>query len=186
MNHLVRISRRPVFHGSIAWTGAVAAALLFAASSLAVPGVSAAQSLPPMLNLPAVPSFQLSLPAPSTSWIWVQQEGSPVLAYWQTTVVSREWRDVPDDELRLELETGRLELGRLVISGQISTAPGRERDCAPSCRGGGWSSALRLKYTTGDLGPLRQTGPDLSLGWTPARPGLKSRGLLRGGFSGKF
>jgi hypothetical protein len=186
VNHLVRIPRRPVVHHLSARSGAVPAALLFAASSLAIAGVSAAQSLLPMLNLPPVPSFQLSLPAPSSSWVWVQKEGSPLPAYWQTTVVAREWRDVPDDELRLELETGRLELGRLVMSGQISTAPGRERDCAPNCRGAGWSSSLRLKYGTGDLGPLRQTGPDLSVGWTPARPGMKSQGLLRGGFSGKF
>ena len=45
---------------------------------------------------------------------------------------------------------------------------------------------VRLKYKTGDLGPLRETGPELSVGFTPARPATKSQGLVRGGFSGKF
>ena len=168
------------------------AGLLALAGGLAS-AASAAQEGPPSplpgYLLPAVPSFQLSLPSvplPSNQWLWVQQEGSPAAGYWQTALVPREWRDARDDELRLELETGRWELGNLSLSSEISTVPGRERDCEPGCRGASWSSGLRLKYNVGDLGPLRQTGPELNVGYTPARPGTKSQGLLRGGFSGKF
>jgi hypothetical protein len=148
--------------------------------------ISAAQSLPPQLNLPPVPAFRLSLPAPSAQPPALQQEGERLPAYWQIALVPREWRDFSDEELRLELETGRLELGRLAMTGELSTVPGRERDCAPDCRAAGWSSSLRLKYGAGDLGPLRQIGPELRVGWTPARPGMKPQTLLRGGFSGKF
>jgi hypothetical protein len=162
------------------WLGALSVAAV-----LGVVRIGAAQSLPPRLNLPPVPSFRLSLPAPSAHPPAVQREGQSLPAYWQAPLVPREWRDFTDDELRLELETGRLELGRLAITGELSSVPGRERDCAAGCRGAGWSSSLRLKYDAGDLGPLRQTGPELNLGWT-ARPGLKSPTLLRGGFSGQF
>ena len=147
-----------------------------------------AQDVPAYL-LPQVPSFRLSvptLPVLANQWLWLRQEGSPGTAYWQTALVPREWRDARDDELRMELETGHWDLGKLSLSSEISTVPGRERDCEPACRGASWSSALRLKYKTGDLGPLRETGPELSVGFTPARPATKSQGLVRGGFSGKF
>ena len=151
-------------------------------------GAQQPPSLPALLLAP-VPTFQLSLPAvppPPNWWLWPQREGSPATAYWQTALVPREWRDARDDELRLELETGRWDLGQLSLTSTISTVPGRERDCEPGCRGASWSSGLRLKYNAGDLGPLRQTGPELSVGYTPARPGTKAQGLLRGGFGGKF
>jgi hypothetical protein len=180
MNRLYRSVRRGVATGG-AWVWA-----LLVGAALGVVRTSAAQSLPPQLNLPQVPSFRLSLPAPSLPPLGVSREGAPVPPYWQTARVPRAWRDFPDDELRLELETSRLQLGQLAISGELSTVPGRERDCGSDCRGAGWSSELRLKYGAADLGPLRQTGPELSVGWTPARPGMKSQTLLRGGFSGKF
>src|SRR5689334_19090173 len=83
----------------------------------AASGAQEPPSLPDYL-LPAVPSFQLSLPAvplPSNQWLWLQQEGSPASGYWRTALVPREWRDARDDELRLELETGRWELGKLSL-----------------------------------------------------------------------
>lgn len=164
---------------------------LLALAGVVASSASTAQEPPslPSYLLPQVPSFQLSLPVvplPSNQWLWLQQEGSPASAYWQTALVPREWRGARDDELRLELETGHWELGQLSLTSEISTVPGRERDCEPGCRGASWSSALRLKYNAGDLGPLRQTGPELTVGYTPARPGTKSQGLLHGGFSGKF
>ncbi|MEO8185411.1 MAG: hypothetical protein ABI895_41920 [Deltaproteobacteria bacterium] len=146
---------------------------------------AAAQSLPATLNLPPMPELQLSLPAPPTQYTWREQEGST----WLTSanaVVPRQWQAVTEDELRLELETGRLDLGRLSLTGHISTVPGRERDCQPDCRGAAWSSSLRLKYDAGDLGRLRETGPELNVGLVPARRGTKSQGIVRGGFSGKF
>jgi hypothetical protein len=151
-------------------------------------GAQQQPSLPANL-LPPVPTFQLSLPAlpvPSNHWLWLQQEGSPAAADWKAALVPREWRDARDDELRLELETGHWDLGKLSLSSELSTVPGRERDCEAACRGASWSSALRLKFNAGDLGPLRQTGPELKVGFTPARPGTKPQGLLRGGFGGKF
>jgi hypothetical protein len=168
---------------------AVPLGLAFAA--VLASGQAGAQQLPslPAARLPPVPTFQLSLPVlplPSKRWLWLQPEGSPATADWRTALVPREWRDARDDELRLELETGHWNLGKLSLSSEISTVPGRERDCGPGCRGASWSSGLRLKYNAGDLGPLRQTGPELNVGFTPARPGTKSQGLLRGGFSGKF
>jgi len=174
-------SARPGSAFGVSWLCGLSIAL-----AAGVVRVGAAQSLPPQLNLPPVPSFRLSLPAVSAPPSAGQPERERSPAYWQNPLVPREWRDFTDAELRLELETGRLELGRLAITGQLSTVPGRERDCAPPCRGAGWSSSLRLKYGAGDLGPLRQTGPELNLGWTPARPGLKSHTLLHGGVSGKF
>ena len=166
-----------------AWPVALAWVLASAAGKAQEP-----LSLPGYL-LPQVPSFQLSLPAvsvPANQWLWLQREGSPATAYWQTALVAREWRDARDDELRLELETGHWDLGQLSLTSSISTVPGRERDCGPACHGAAWSTALRLKYDAGDLGPLRQTGPELNVGFTPARPGTTSQGLLRGGVSGKF
>lgn len=165
--------------------------LALACAALLVLRQARAQQPPslPAFLLPPVPTFQLSLPGvplPSNQWLWLQQEGSPATAYWQTALVPREWRDARDDELRLELETGHWDLGKLSLASAISTVPGRERDCEPGCHGASWSSALRLKYNAGDLGPLRQTGPELSVGYTPARPGTKAQGLLRGGFGGKF
>jgi hypothetical protein len=168
-----------------------AASLALACFAVLVVRQAGAQPSPalPSYLLPPVPTFQLSLPVvplPSNQWLWLQQEGSLATAYWQTALVPREWRDARDDELRLELETGHWDPGQLSLTSELSTVPGRERDCGPGCRGASWSSALRLKYNAGDLGPLRQTGPELSVGYTPARPGMKSQGLLRGGFSGKF
>jgi len=179
VNRLYRIARRRIAHAVWLWGRLIGVAM-------GVVRISAAQSLPPQLNLPPVPSFQLSLPAAPAHPPALRQAGEGTARYWESALVPREWRYFTDDELRLELETGRLELGRLAMTGELSTVPGRERDCAPDCRGAGWSSSLRLKYGTGDLGPLRQTGPELRVGWTPARPGMKPQTLLRGGFSGKF
>jgi hypothetical protein len=161
----------------LGWVAALGLALTAAQAGLAQP-------LPALLQLPPVPALRLALPAPSGQSGWVHPESAPWLAY-TSAVVPREWRDVPDEDLRLQLETGRVNLGRLSLTGEISTAPGRERDC-PDCRGAAWSSALRLKYHTGDLGPLRDTGPELLVGGSPARAGVKAEGLLRGVFSGKF
>jgi hypothetical protein len=170
---------------ALGWAAPIAlAALLVAQHSQAQQPPSLAAFL-----LPPLPTFQLSLPVlllPSSQSRWLPQEGSSATAYWQSALVPRAWREARDDELRLELETGRWEVGRLSLTSAISTVPGRERDCEPGCRGAGWSSTLRWKYNAGDLGPLRQAGPELSVGYTPARPGRKSQGLLRGGFSGKF
>jgi len=152
--------------------------------ALATAQTGLAQPLPALLQLPPPPALRLALPAPAAPSGWVHPERAPWLTY-TSAVLPREWQDVPDEELRLELETGRVNLGRLSLSGEISTVPGRERDC-PDCRGAAWSSALRLKYHTGNLGPLRDTGPELLMGFSPARAGVKAGGLLRGGFSGKF
>ena len=171
------------------WPLNLAAPLALAAVLVARQGEAQQPPWLPAYLLPPVPTFQLSLPAVpllSNQWRWLQQEGSPAATYWRDALVAREWRYSRDDELRLQLETGHWELGKLSLSSEISTVPGRERDCEPGCSGASWSSALRLKYNAGELGPLRQTGPELSVGYTPARPGTKSQGLLRGGFSGKF
>jgi hypothetical protein len=162
---------------------ALAAVLVARHSEAQEPPAAAAPLLPPL------PALRLSLPAlplPSNQWRTLPPQADSGSPYWQSALVPREWRGARDDELRLELETGRWEVGRFSLSAELSTVPGRERDCEPGCRGAGWSSTLRWKYNAGDLGPLRETGPELNVGYTPARPGTKSQGLLRGGFSVKF
>jgi hypothetical protein len=132
-----------------------------------------------------VPRLQLSLPAPAVGA--VRQEGSLGLGYLRDAVVPRQWRHFSDAELRLEIPTARLELGRFSLSSQLETVPGRERDCLPDCRAPEWSPALQLEYNTGDLGPLRQTGPQLRLlGARSPGGGQGGRRFLGAGFSGKF
>jgi hypothetical protein len=129
------------------------------------------------LTLPVVPA----LPNRESTGLWPR--------YWQEASVPREWRSATDDELRLDVETGRWQAGRLSVSTEISTVPARERNCREGdsdCRAPAWSSALRLKYQTGDIGPLRETGPELKVLVTPPRPGVRGGGLLQGGFGGKF
>ena len=167
---------------------AVGGALLGWLLALARPAAAQPVLEPPVpepASLPPVPVLRLALPVPPTPAEWLQREGPTWLSY-TNALVPREYQGVRADELRLELETGRVQLGRLSVTGQISTVPGRERDCEPDCRGAGWSSSLRLKYETGTLGPLRETGPELKLGGQRAGAGMKRQGLVRGGFSGKF
>lgn len=131
-----------------------------------------------------MPRLQLVLPAPTA--FAARREGPPRFSYWLEAAVPREWRHSPDAELRLEVPTARLELGKLSLSSQLEAVPGRERDCAPDCRAPEWSPSLRLKYDTGDVGVLRQTGPQLEL--EGARPPGSGRGrrFFGAGFSGKF
>jgi hypothetical protein len=133
-------------------------------------------------RLAPVPKLQLVLPRVSGA---MRHEGPPWLRYWREATVAKEWSTSTDADLRLELPTARLDLGRLSLRSQLDTVPGRERDCLSDCRGAQWSSSVRLKYDVGDVGPLRQAGPQLNL--QGARPqGSSTRGFLGGGFGGKF
>jgi hypothetical protein len=123
------------------------------------------------------------LPAPGAA----QREGAPWSSYWLDATLPSEWRHATAGELRLELPTARLELGRLSLTSLLVTVPGRERDCLPDCRDAQWSSALRLQHDLGDLGPLRQTGPQLELrGARPPGNRGRGQGYFGAGFSGKF
>jgi hypothetical protein len=138
--------------------------------------------LPP---LAPVPKLQLVLPAPDVGSS-VRREGPAWPSYAPDVTVPREWRNLPDAELRLEVPIARLDLGGLSLSSQVETVPGRERDCVSDCRGPRWSSALRLKYDAGDWGPLRQTGPQLDLRGARPLGNARARGFLGAGFGGKF
>lgn len=145
---------------------------------------STAGTAPAQLSLPLVPRWQLVLPAASTGS--VRHEGPPGSSYWREATVATEWRHVPDAELRLELTTARLELAGLALSSQLATVPGRERGCLPDCRAPGWATSLRLKYDAGDVGPLRQTGPQLELEGVPMPRSREGRRFLGAGLGGSF
>ncbi len=86
----------------------------------------------------------------------------------------------------MRVETGRWELGRLSLTGEMVSLPERERDCSPfHCSGPDWRPSMSLKYDAGDLGPLKQVGPRLNLGGALV-PGQPARGASGGGFSGAF
>jgi hypothetical protein len=147
-------------------------------------------SVPPTLSLPLVPSLRLTTPAllvPSTG----QAQGDilPVqwLPYWQTARVPSEWRYVPDEELRLRVETTRWELDRVSLSGGMETVPREERTCYPTCAADAdWESNIILKYDGGDVGPLQQAGPMVELGGKPRAQGVQQRSLVKVGLSGAF
>lgn len=137
-----------------------------------------------LARLPAVPRWKLDWSAATAGSM--RREEARGASYAHGTVLPVEWRHVPDSELRLEVPTARLELGRLAISSQLETVPGRERDCVPDCRAPQWSSVLRLQYDAGALGPLRQTTPQLELkGGRPPAGGLGRRFFVAG-VGGKF
>lgn len=116
-------------------------------------------------------------------------------SYWEDSTVSRQWQGVADADLRLNVETAHWELGALSLSTAYVVTPERERLCYPECSGFGASSAIRLKYDFGDLGPLQQLGPELELVTNTEDVGMASREgdspvprnwLLRIGLSWKF
>jgi len=116
-------------------------------------------------------------------------------SYWETSSVPEQWRGVADADLRLNVETARWELGALSLSTAYLVAPERERLCYPECAGFGASSALRLKYDFGGLGPLQQLGPelefvtntqDVDMAAREADSPLPRNWLLRIGLSWKF
>ncbi len=182
------VSPRSRFH-----RGALALGLRVLAGVIALPMVGAAQSGPAPaaqtepaparpLSLPAVPRFQLSPPGAAGA----SREGPPWSSYWRYGKVPEAWRFSTDADLRLEVPMVVLDLGSFSLSQQLETVPGRERDCLPDCRGPQWSTSLRLKYDAGELGPLRQAGPELELkGARPPGRG-QSRGYFGAGFGGKF
>lgn len=137
----------------------------------------------PPSQLPPVPRLQLTLPTPAGS---AQREGTWP-RYWRDTAMPAEWRHATDEELRLELPMARLQLGRLSLGSLLMTTPGRERDCLPDCRTPQWSSVLRLQHDLGDLGPVRQVGPQLELrGARPPGNAGQGRRYVGAGFGGKF
>jgi hypothetical protein len=146
--------------------------------------------VPPAFSLPTVPNLRLSTPAllfPSAG----QAEGDtlpvPWLRYWQTARVPNEWRYVPDEELRLRVETTRWDLDRLTLSGGIETVPRAERTCYPTCPADAdWEGNIVLKYDGGDVGPLQQAGPIVELGGKPQAQGVQQRSLVKVGLSGAF
>jgi hypothetical protein len=146
---------------------------------LPVPALPALQLTPPSLvNLGSLPNLG-SLGAESAQRWW--------RGYWEDTSVPSEWRTAPDAELRFEIETFRWTLGALSLTGELAIIPERDRLCFPECNGPGSSSVLRLKYDTGDIGPLRETGPELRVGSSAPGDAPGRNPLLLGtGFSGKF
>jgi hypothetical protein len=183
---------------SMAWPiGVVAAAglataLLATTTASAQPTGGVHPSSPPP-RLAPVPNLRLTLPppvlGPGTGLgppLHSESTPAPWLTYWMTTHATAAWRGFSDGELRMNIETGRWELGPLILSTQITSTPESERDCHPDCRGPAWSSSLRLKYDMGNVGPLQHVGPELEVGVTPAEPRTPAKSLLRGGFSGQF
>lgn len=146
---------------------------------------ASAPPTPAVLPLAPMPKLQLVLPAPDIGGV-VRRDGPAWPSHARDATVPREWRNLPDAELRLEVPITRLDLGRISLSSQIETVPGRERDCASDCRGPQWSSTLRLKYEAGDWGPLRQTGPQLDLRGARPPGNASARGFLGAGIGGKF
>lgn len=143
---------------------------------------------PEPLPIPSPPSLQLTPPSlvdlgslgSESSQRWWR-------GYWEGTRVPSEWRAAPDSELRLGVETVRWTLGPLSLTGELAIIPERERLCFPECTGPGSSSLLRLKYDMGDIGPLRETGPELEIGSSAPGDAPSRNPLLLGtGFSGKF
>jgi hypothetical protein len=147
-------------------------------------------SVPPAPSLPLVPSLRLTAPTllvPSPGQ--AQGDTLPVgwLNYWQTASVPSAWRYVPDEELRLRVETAHWQLDRLSFSAGMETAPEQERPCFPTCAADAdWDSNVVLKYDGGDVGPLQQTGPMVQLGGKPRAQGVQERSLVRVGLSGAF
>jgi len=143
---------------------------------------------PEPLPVPSLPALQLTLP----SLVNLGSLGAEAAqrwwrGYWEDASVPGEWRSAPDSELRFNVETFRWTLGALSLTGELAIIPERERLCFPECTGPGSSSVLRLKYDTGDIGPLRETGPELRIGSTAPGDAPGRNPLLLGtGFSGKF
>lgn len=138
----------------------------------------------PSLQLPAVPRLQLAWPAPSS--VGLREQGLGLYSL-SAAAVPGEWRYASDGELRLQIPTAQLVLGSFSLSSQLETVPGRERGCSPDCRAPEWSPVLQLKYQAGDVGPLRQAGPQLRLeGARATGSGQGARRFFGAGFSGKF
>jgi hypothetical protein len=136
--------------------------------------------------LAPVPEFRLSWAAPALPVARALQRPELLWPqYWREPRADKAARDFTDAELRIVVETGRWELGRLSLTSEIVSVPERERDCGANCRGPEWSPSLILKYDAGDLGPLKKLGPSLNLGGTLG-PGKPARGASGGGFAGVF
>lgn len=175
----------------------VRTALLLGASLVPLPALAQAPRLsllPPALSLdtalalPLAPELQLTPPtllAPSPV-LEPPHVHAPWLSYWKSSSLPWEWRDAPDSELRLRLETGTLELDDWSVSTGLRTTPERERECYPNCWGPDWESSLILKYEVGSVGPLQQTGPLLELQGKPHAAGVRERGLFNIGLGGAF
>jgi hypothetical protein len=91
----------------------------------------------------------------------MEASGRWSLTHASVPLIPDMWRDAPESDLRLNVETGRWEVGALTISTTWIVTPERERLCYPDCSRTGSSVALRLKYDLGDLGPFLQIGPEL-------------------------
>jgi hypothetical protein len=167
----------------------VAAQLRPVAAPQLVPVVIA---LKPELSLPLVPPLQLTPPAllaPTPAIPEGLAAHQPWLHYWHDAQVPAEWRDATDDELRLRLETGNLELGDWAVSTGLRLTPEHERECYAGyrgCRGADWESSVILKYEAGNVGPLQQAGPMLELTGKPPTSGVRGRGLFNVGIAGAF
>src|SRR3954451_17947618 len=73
-------------------------------------------SVPAAPSLPPVPHLRLSAPAllvPNLGQAQGDTLPVPWLRYWQTASVPSEWRYVPDEGLRLRVETSHWQLDRL-------------------------------------------------------------------------
>ena len=140
--------------------------------------------------------LQLTLPARANlGSLGAEASGRWWPSYWETSTVPKPWQGVADADLRLNVETAQWEVGALSLSAAYIVTPERERLCYPECSGFGASSALRLKYDFGDLGPLQELGPEIEFVTNTQDVDMASREddspvprnwLLRIGLSWKF
>lgn len=91
----------------------------------------------------------------------MEASGRWTATHLDSPLVPQMWRDAPESDLRLNVETGRWELGALSLTASWIITPERERLCYPDCNRTGSSTSLRLKYDLGDVGPFLQIGPEL-------------------------
>jgi hypothetical protein len=91
----------------------------------------------------------------------MEASGRWTATHLDSPLIPRMWRDAPESDLRLKVETGRWEVGALSLTASWIVTPERERLCYPDCKGSGSSTALRLEYDFGDVGPFLQIGPEL-------------------------
>lgn len=141
--------------------------------------------------LPAVPKLELSLPplepeVPYQPASLRRREGQPWPAYWNAVQRFRSWRDAGDGELRLRIDTAHFQWGGFTLSAGITSIPERERACAPSCAGPGWSSSVILRYPMGDAEPLREMGPEIEVGTRLGAERGSSPGVVKAGVGGAF
>lgn len=147
--------------------------------------------LPPLLSpelslSPPLPALQLTPPLLLDLRPVIAHPHAPWLSYWRAGALPREWRDVPDSEVRLRLETGELRLDDASLSTGLRTTPERERECHPNCWGADWESSVIFKYEVGSIGPLERAGPMLEMQGKPHGSGVRSRGLFNIGLIGAF